>query len=141
MIYVDEFIRAWLLTEPSLTDITGTDNLAQGIYAVPDLPEHADPAKGPMIQLWSGGNPQNADIPELVSSRVTIKCWAGVEQYDVAHRLYRALRTVMHGTCGVTVSGQQGRIIRCNEAVSGQSVTDPETGWATVAAIYEVEAA
>lgn len=141
MIYLDAFVRAWLLSQSSITSLTDVGNLAQGIYAAPDLPEKCDPKLGPMVQLWSGGSPQNADIPELVDGRITIKCWAGVEQYDVAHQLYRAVRSVMHGACGVTVQNQTGRIIRCNETVSGQTVTDPETGWATVVAIYEVEAA
>lgn len=139
MIDTNVALRQWLLTFTSITSLLGT-NANNSIYGG-DLPEHFDPALGAGIQIFTAGGSSDSEIVVLVRERKQIRVWAGTEQYDVARAIYGAIHDAIHGQSMVVLGAPaNGTIVTCNEVSSGQDITDPDTGWATVVAFYEIRA-
>jgi hypothetical protein len=139
MVDTNVLIRKWILSAASITSLLGTN--ANGSVYCGDLPEGFDPALGPAIQIvCSGGPVPHSEILSIVDERMQIRVWAGIEQYQLARQIYGAVRDLIHGATGITPAGQNGTVIRCLEVVPGQNITDPDTGWATVLAFYQLMA-
>lgn len=139
MIDTNIALRQWLLTFPAVTSLLGS-NANNSIYAG-DLPEHYDPANGPAIQIFTSGGASDSEVTVLVRERKHVRVWAGTEQYDVARAVYGAIRDSIHGQSNIVLGAPaNGTIVTCNEVTSGQDVTDPDLGWATVVAFYEIRA-
>ena len=64
--------------------------------------------------------------------------WAGINKFVIASQVFRALHDVLKYAAPVQVAG--GFILSCVPDVVGQSLTDPDAGWATVLSYYEVTA-
>lgn len=137
MVDTNTLLREWLLSSSSITSLLGT-NAAGSIYCG-DLPEGVDPALGAAIQIQTaGGTPHNEVLP-MLDDRKQIRIWANVGQYKLARQIYGAVRDLIHGGQSVDF-GADGHVIRCIEVTSGQDVTDPDTGWATVLAFFQLMA-
>src|SRR4051812_19359406 len=121
----------------SITSLLGT-NANSSIYAG-DLPERFDPLLGAAIQIQTVGGIPHSEVLPLLDERKQVRVWAGIEQYALARQIYGAVRDLIHGGQNVDF-GADGHVIRCIEVTSGQDVTDPDTGWATVLAFYQLMA-
>lgn len=140
MVDTGVMLRAWLLQQGAITELIGTGNAAQGIYAMPDLPENFDPANGPGLQLHTLGGPKpHTELITIVDEKIQLRAWADKKQYTLARQLYGLARDVMHGACGVDLT-PNGFIIRCIEILPGQDISDPDIGWASVIAQFQVMA-
>lgn len=137
MVDTNSLLRDWLLSLPSVTSLLGTN--ANGSVYCGDLPEHFDPSLGPGIQIFTAGGTPHPEITALVDDRKQIKVWADVEQYQLARQVYGAIRDQIHGASGVDRAAK-GYVVRCIEVTSGQDITDPDNGWATVVSFYQLMA-
>lgn len=138
MVDVLRIVQLWLLGESSVTDLLGT-NPAGSIYGGSDLPEKFDPELGPAVQVTLAGGTVHAEIIGETMSRVQVKAWANVNEYKLAHELFRAVYAVMHGANMVDF-GDDGRILSCQATTPGQDVTDPDVSWVSVLGFFEVDA-
>jgi hypothetical protein len=128
-------VREYLLAQATVTALLGT-NANGSIYVAYDVPEHFDPKLGPAIQIFRSGGHSHAEITPLVDARLTVRAWADVELYTTAADLYGAINDVLHGLCGYNVT--DGTIVRSLEVTGPLEMTDPETGWVSVYAFYQV---
>lgn len=133
-----KLVRRWLLGTASVTDLLGT-NTGGSIYGGGDLPEKFDPALGPAIQIFVSSGTNAPEIREEVMPRLTIKCWANVNEYALARSVYRAVYDVMHGANMVDF-GDDGRVISCQSVTQGQELTDPDTSWVNVVGFFVLDA-
>ena len=131
----NKILRQYLLQSSDLTTLLGTANAFGGVY-VGDLPEHFDPKRGPCVQITGAGGRPNPEIPPLSDDRKQVRVWADVEQYQLARQVYAAVAAQINGKDNVKLSS--GYLMRSIAVTAGQDVTDPETGWATVIAFYQV---
>lgn len=137
MVDTNILLRDWLLSSTGITSLLGTNG--NGSIYCGDLPEHFDPLLGPGITIHSVGGVAHTEILSLVDERKQIRVWAGIEKYQLARQVYLAIKSLIHGQTSVDF-GADGRVVRCIEAVPGQDVTDPDTGWATVLTFYQLMA-
>lgn len=131
MVDVNILLRSWLLQNPTLF------GMMQGVY-ISDLPEKFDPANGPGIVIAHRGGNTHSEIPTLLNPRIQIAVWANKWEYKKARDVYG----LVHDTIvGQTVDlGAPGKIISVVEAMHGQDLTDPDTGWCTVVGMFLIEA-
>lgn len=100
------------------------------------LPEHYDPTFNPAIVLHIRGGHTHPEMPiRTVSVGVTV--WAGINEFVQAHAVYEAIFNALHGVCNKNF-GADGHVISCLEQTPGQDIPDPEAGWVTVVAFYEM---
>ncbi len=132
MVDVNALLRAWLLTSGNI------QGAVQGVFAG-DLPEGFDPKSGPGIQIVSRGGKSNPEIPDIAVKNMQVRVWADVEKYQLANQVYGSVSDLIQGQSNITVPGV-GYVISCVETISSQDVTDPDTGWATVIAFYQIAA-
>jgi hypothetical protein len=137
MIDTNLLLRDWLLSSSSITSLLGTN--ANGSIYCGDLPEKVDPSLGAVIQIQGVGGTPHTEVLPMADDRKQIRIWANVGQYKLARQIYGAVRDLIHGGQNVDF-GADGHVIRCIEVTSGQDVTDPDTGWATVLAFYQLMA-
>jgi hypothetical protein len=129
-------LRKWLLSEATVISLLGT-NKNGSVYA-PNLIEGFDPKLGPAIQVSVVGGNSHPEIVTVDDDLMQVRIWADVEAYQQARQLYIAVKRVLHGASGIEVPGAGAFIMRCQETLSGQDITDPETGWATVLARFQL---
>ena len=117
----NSIIRAFLVLQPSLTDVVGTR-----IYC-PRLPEYTEL---PALGFFTRGGVSNPYIPGIVSPSVQFDCWAK-DEVDLAgpmgaRKVYRALYDVLQGIQNqtVTVDGSDYLILSAREEVQGQDLQD-----------------
>jgi hypothetical protein len=109
--------------------------LAGGVIAAEELPEKFDPTAGKCaVVVASRGGNSHSEILDLVQDRLQVTIWAGRNGQLAAKILYRAVHDWLHGAQNI-----DGMKV-CLEVVNGQAVTDPDTGWASVIAFYQVTA-
>jgi len=137
MVDVPVLLREYLLSQLSVTALLGT-NLNGSIYAGSDLPEKFNPALGPGIQIFRAGGLNNAEIPQLIHSRVQIKIIADDEQYQVASDLYGAAFDALQGATNLRLS--DGTILSAEEVTGPAEMTDPATNWVSVYGFFAVMA-
>jgi len=138
MVDTNALVRAWLLSINAITTLLGTDNVNGGIYCG-DLPESFTPANSPAIQILSSGGSQHPEITVINDDKKMIRVWANVNDYLTAHKLDALISSTMHGATNLDFSAL-GYVMRCQEIIAAQDVTDPDTGWATVVSFYNVMA-
>ncbi len=129
MIDTNATFRSWLTTSAAIVALVG-DNIN-----CPDLPAGANPAAGEKwISFFSRGGTADLYVPFLTSA-LQLKAWArtAVE----AREIYRAVFDLVHGASAVDL-GVDGFIVCAWEQVQGQDLSDPDTGWATVLAFFDV---
>jgi hypothetical protein len=126
-------LRKLLLADSTFAALIGTN----GQVVAGNLPQGADPAVNKFVTLQAQGGNSHPEIETLQEQRILVKCWGGVNGQEAAAELYQALRAAVHGVQNKSFS-TFGFIRTCLEVVAGQDITDPDTGWATVAAFYEV---
>jgi len=137
MVDVAVLVREFLLVQPSVTAILGT-NRDGSIYAADDLPEHFDPKLGAAIQLSRAGGISPAEIPQMVNGRLQLRIWADQEKYQLVSDVYGAVRDSLHGTTNAALD--EGFLLSALEVTGPQEMTDPETGWVSINAFYLVMA-
>lgn len=138
MVDTNDIVRAWLLGVSSVTDLLGT-NANESIYATPDLPEHFDPALGPVIQVFNAGGVPHGEIPPLVNDRKCLKVWGNFGKNKLVKSVFAACFDLMHGANMVTINGF-GTITKCQFETMPQEITDPDTGWPFLQAYFNIEA-
>lgn len=138
MVDTHDLVRTWLLSINAITTLIGSDNINGGIYCG-DLPENFNPANGMAIQISAAGGSQHPEIKVLNDDKKMIRIWAQANDYLNAHKLYALVSDTMHGATNLDFSAK-GYMMRCQEIIAGQDVTDPDTGWATVVSFYNVMA-
>ena len=135
MVDSNKLLRTWLLSVTAVTSLLGT-NTGNSIYAG-DLPENFDPSLGPAIQIQGDGGIPHTEILPLVDDRMKVRVWADKGKYLLARQVYGAMRDALHGAVNLDFAAN-GHVVRCIEVTSGQDVTDPDTGWVTVLAFYQL---
>ena len=119
-----------------LTSILGSFKAVAG-----QLPEKFDPETNPasspiVVVCREGGTPfENAPVK---TARMKVDVWCGINQYLKANQVYAQVFAALNGITSIQLT--DGFIIHSNEEVSGQDLTDPDTGWARVLSYYEVTA-
>jgi hypothetical protein len=162
MIDPNLFLRTWLLI-PQLPQPDGSllDNpvlaalLAQ-LPPPPDpwpsppvfaghLPEHYDPrpsGNGMAIVIRVGGSGMtsggtaNPEIP-IIDPRMQVSVWAGINEYQKARTLDRAIFDWIHGKTSINL-GDAGFALGSLNQVLGQDINDPSTGLATVVSFWHL---
>lgn len=132
---INKIVRAWLLQSGSgiATQLNGAR-----VYGG-NLPEGFTPADGGGIVLSVDGGQGHSEIAAIQKVRVVVRCWRGPDEYDKARADYRAVYDWIHAKNNISF-GADGTILSSVEAVTGQDVVDPDTGWATVVAFYQITA-
>lgn len=132
-------LRKWILANASVTVLLGVPPNAGGGVYVGDLVKGFDPVNiGPGITITNVGGVTDPEMP-IFDDRKQVRIWAGVEQGMLARQVYSAVRSLIHGKTNIAIPNT-GYIMRCLEAVAGQDVTDPDTGWATVLGFFQLMA-
>jgi len=122
-------VRAWLLATTAVTNLVGQN------VSVGDLPDKFSCFNGDKgVVVFVRGGPSHPEIPLYLPS-VQLTCWA-LKGPD-AHAIYRACFAAMHGAQQVNL-GTDGTVLMCLEEVPGQPITDPQTTWATVVAMFRL---
>jgi hypothetical protein len=132
-------LRTWLLTLQPVTTLIGNGNINGGIYCG-DLPESFQPINGPCVQIMHSGGSAHPEIKLLADDKKMIRVWAGANEYLKAHQLYSCVYDGIHTATNLDFGANVGYMMRCLEVIAGQDVTDPDTGWATVVAFYNLMA-
>jgi hypothetical protein len=127
-----QFVRQWLLNTSAVTALAGTD-----VYG-DILPENLDPTTNPAVVITVKGGVGHIEIAKLGEIEVQLRCWAGVNKFVTARHLYGACYDTLQTGQMVTISGI-GTAICSYEISAGQSVVDPDTGWATVVGAFHVK--
>lgn len=106
-----------------------------------DVPEKFDPlnapSTSPCVTLCREGGDSFENAP-IKTARMKIRVWAGKNQRLLANQVYAEICDALDGLNSVQLAA--GFILKCFEAVAGQDLSDPDTGWATVLSYYEVTA-
>jgi hypothetical protein len=123
-------VRQYLLQNSALLAMLGS------YQVVGHLPEKFDPANGPIVVVNTEGGESHPEIP-IQTQRVKVRVWAGVNGFAVAREVYGVVHDWLHGQNDLDF-GDLGTILASIETVTGQDITDPDTGWATVLAYYDV---
>lgn len=89
-----------------------------------------------VVQGWAGDS--HTEIRALNKPRVQVRTWAGRDQSALARAIYCAVYGMLHGINNVAVASY-GKILASSEAVGGQDLEDPETGFASVISYYEIQ--
>lgn len=114
---------------------SGTGSIYTG-----DLPDGIDPvADGPAIVVAARGGMSNPDLAAITRTRMQVTIWDAVNQYKRASQVYAALYDWCHLKDNINFAGV-GFFMSCFEVVPPQSLTDPDTGWPTIQAFYELMA-
>lgn len=131
-----QFVRQLLLNTAAVTALLGTNQFGS-IYGGGTVPEHFDPKLGPCIVISVVGGQGHPEITAIMEPRLQLRCWANVNQSQLARQLYLAVYDALHGATNIDLGGY-GRLITSQEAVCGQDVTDNDTGWATCLGMFNV---
>lgn len=129
-------LRKWILSKPSITALLGT-NVGGSVY-IGDLVKGYNPDLGLAVQIINVGG-QTEPETFISNDRKQVRVWGGVEKGLDCKQLYLEIRKQIHGATNVAVPGA-GYVMSCLEAVSGQDITDPDTGWATVLGFFQLMA-
>jgi hypothetical protein len=129
-----------LSNDAALTALLGTvdvDGVRPAIFGGA-LIEHYDPTSLPALTIHVRGGQTHAEMP-LAAASVGITCWAGINQFWLARKVYGAVYDAIQRSAVGFDSGEgTGRILLAYEETLGQDVTDPDAGWATVLSFYNV---
>jgi len=114
----NSIIRAYLVTQPTLTNLIG--GATPRLYC-PRLPENATL---PAISFFTRGGTANPHIKPIPSPSVQFDCWA--DNLIDAREVYRALYDVFQGLQDqdVVVGVTTYRILSAIEEVQGQDLVD-----------------
>lgn len=123
-------VRHYLLQNSTLLAMLGPYQVTA------HLPEKFDPLNGPIVVVGTEGGSSHPEIP-IQTQRVKVRVWAGVDGYAVARQVYGVVHDWLHGQNDLDF-GDLGTILASIEVVTGQDITDPDSGWATVLAYYDV---
>jgi hypothetical protein len=131
---VNAILRAWLVTQPTLTALVG--GASPRVYC-PRLPEGA---VLPAIGFFVRGGVSTPYIPPVVDPSFQFDCWA--PSPIAARAVYSALYDALQGLQGetVTIGTDTYRLLGAREEVSGQdvqSVEDP--GYHRVIAFFSIK--
>lgn len=130
-------VQRWLLGSSSVTALLGTNDNGS-IYGGGDLPEGFDPKLGPCVQFFVASGTSAPELTKEIMPRMAVKCWANVNEYQVARNLFAAVHDVMHGATMVDF-GDDGRLLSCQVATQGQELTDPDTSWVCVFGFFVLD--
>jgi hypothetical protein len=72
----------------------------------------------------------------MADARLCIKVWSAVEDALLAAQVYSAIHDALHGLCGYNTA--DGTIVRALEVSGPMEMTDPDTGWVSEYAFYQV---
>jgi hypothetical protein len=154
-------LRTWLLTPDLVLDGVDVSNPVLTALSLQDptpanppdstpiyaghLPEHYDPrptGQGVAIVIRVGGSgttsggTANAEIP-IIDPRMQITVWAGINAYQQARTLDRAIFDWIHAKNNVDL-GEAGFVLSSLNQVLGQDINDPSTGYATVVSFWHL---
>lgn len=133
-----KLVRKVLLADTGVAALVGT-NVFAGV-----LPEHYDPssvvgtsgeADGPAVVLTVRGGTVDSEMPVQYVS-VQTHCWAGVNDFVRARKLYNAVLDALHGFS--KDYGTDGRIASCLAETIGQDMVDPDAGWSAVIGAFKI---
>jgi hypothetical protein len=130
MIDANALLRRWI-SEGLNTQRVSATVLPQYEAATDD---GFNPQSGPWIVISTRGGLAHPEAP-IITPSLTVRVWAGFNQFDVARARYLEVFDLIHQQTSVDF-GDDGYVISCSEEVQGQDVTDPETGYATVIADF-----
>lgn len=111
---------------------------ASGSVYTFEADEGVTPAGGVYVTIGRRGGATHNEIP-LENSSVMVRFWAGAFEWQKARDAHRAMKDWCHGKTMFSL-GADGFVLTCLEQVPPQEVKDPDTGWATVIAFYEIQA-
>lgn len=109
------------------------------------LPEHYDPrptGNGMAIVIRVGGSGTTSggtaspEIP-IIDPRMQITVWAGINEYQKARTLDRAVFDWLHAKNNVDL-GETGFVLASLNQVLGQDINDTSTGYATVVSFWHL---
>lgn len=102
-----------------------------------ELPEYANPnAYAPFVTICTEGGISHPEVP-ISTDRVKVRVWAGINQWPLARQVYGEIEGWLNRQNQINLY-PDGFIIISQETVGAQDLTDPETGWATVFAYYQI---
>lgn len=130
MVDTNVLVRQYLLQNSTLLALLGP------YQVMGHLPEKFNPLSGPIVVVNTEGGNAHPEIP-IQTQRVKIRVWAGVDGYQIARQVYGVVHDWLHGQNDLDF-GDFGTILASIETVTGQDITDPDSGWATVLAYYDV---
>lgn len=126
-------VRTYLLQDATLVSLLGGNN----IYGS-KLPEKYDPGVHPAVVLCAEGGTSHPEAP-ITIDRVKVQVWAGINQAVLARQVYEEIHNWLHSATSINLS-PNGFIISSLEAVRGQDLTDPDSGWDTVVSFFQITA-
>ena len=133
-----KLVRKALLADTGVAALVGT-NVFGG-----SLPEHYDPSSvvgtstttdGPAVVLTVRGGTVDPEMP-LQYISVQAHCWAGVNDFVTARKVYNAVLDALHGFA--QDYGTDGRIMSCLAETIGSDMVDPEAGWTAVVGAFKL---
>ena len=127
MIDTDAAVRELLAESPTMRAV-----VSSRIYC-PYLPKGFDPNEAAGISYSCRGGMGEKYVP-LVRPSYQFKCWG--RDLEEARAVYGYLREYLDGLQGVTLT--RSELVIANEQVYGQDFVDPQTGWHSILAFYEL---
>lgn len=121
----------WLLGDAALVGILGGNFVFGG-----NLPAGWDPSSGTAVVVTGAGGKAHPEIPPIQSPRLQVRVWAGPDRFADANEAYAAVYDLMHGANNVPLDS--GFVMSSIEATQPQDLVDPDTGWASVLAFYQL---
>lgn len=108
------------------------------------FPVGFDPNYGPGVVIrvgsgttaGSGGGSSHPEIP-LLSPRIQVTCYAGIQQYLIARQTYAAIYDWIQRRCNIDL-GAAGYVLSCLEQVEGQDIEDPHLHYATNVSFWKL---
>ena len=108
------------------------------IATVPAAQIQAGPLRSgttlPAVTLETVGGETDESLP-LISPTVQVRCWSKGDPEE-ARLVYRLVHDALYDRRGVDL-GANGFLLSAREAVHGQDLIDPETGWPNVLSVFQ----
>jgi hypothetical protein len=134
-----------LMDQAGVTALIGVDPTTgnPAIYGG-QLPEHYNPepptsaeptGDGPAITIVVKGGLTHSEMP-LQEVDVQVTTWAGINSNVTARSVYVQVLFALHDLTNIVNNG--GYVKRIIATVPGIDVVDPDTGWATCVAAFNV---
>jgi hypothetical protein len=125
--------RKYLLQDAALLTLVGDATHIVG----GELPEYSDPnSQACWITIATEGGKSHPEAP-INADRVKVRVWAGLQDYRTARQVYGEIQRWLHRKNQIDLS-PDGFIIIAQETSGANDMTDPDAGWATVFAYYEI---
>lgn len=86
--------------------------------------------------MTSGGT-ANTEIP-IIDPRMQVSVWAGINEYQKARALDRAIFDWIHAKNSIDLGADVGFALNSVNQVLGQDINDPSTGLATVVSFWHL---